>query len=317
MRRDGKFGSIARDAKALRHAFGLEDGTKIIVSSVGKDAYLERLWRDHQIHGVPDLLASLNVQAVTVPNFSFFEDAPLVHALYNRNRMLRLAERFSAGGLSIVPHLNALTESHWRFWEDYLRSQPQLTCVCKEFQTGLKPAQRREAAFDRLVRLQDAVGRDLHPVLLGGRALLPRLKEHFKSYSIVDATPFLKTHKRKGLRRDQVEEFSWVSRRSLRGAPLDSQLETCIKEYEDRLRMRSLPKSCGHPELSLTGFMGHHVRLLPPQKPVTDLPLFHAGSKCSIINNIRMQNGQEQDSQLLQNRGELTNPELAASALRT
>ncbi len=273
-RRDRTFGCIVKDGPALRHAFGLADESRIIVTSVAPDAYLERLWRHHQEISLADLLRSLNVQAVTVPNFSYFLDAPPVHTLYNRARMLRIAERFSSAGLPVVPHLNAFMEAHWCFWTAFLREQSNVVYVCKEFQTGFRAAAAGGDAYDRLVRLQDEVGRDLHPILIAGRRFLPKLRKDFETFTVVDGTPFIKTYHRQFLKSADDIGFNWKLRRTRHGQPLDDRLCENVTAYETRLREKADGPKAVQREFPLSGFMPPRPKEFPQQEPIAGLDLF-------------------------------------------
>jgi hypothetical protein len=94
-------------------------------------------------------------------------------------------------------HVNALTREDWSMWIGALRENPAVRHVCKEFQTGLRDAQRASEALDGLSRLQDGVGRALHPLIVGGRRVSRTVGERFASFTVVDSVPFLVTMHRK------------------------------------------------------------------------------------------------------------------------
>ena len=160
--------TIARSSAELRQQFSLGPSVKILVTGPGPDQPLEDFWRFHRTEKLFDVLLALGVEILTVPNFSFFLDLPPLHHRYNRSRILRVAERASAAGLSSVLHLNALLEQEWRDWEKLLSAHPEINIVCLEFQTGYRSPDKGDKAFDRLVALQHNVGRPLHPILVGG-----------------------------------------------------------------------------------------------------------------------------------------------------
>ena len=274
-KKDGTFGSIARDGASLRHAFGLTENVRIIVTSVAPDAYLEEIWSQHQQIELAAILRSLDIQAVTVPNFSYFEDAPPVHTLYNRARMLRIAERFSSAGLPVVPHLNAFAETHWRFWTAFLREHSKVIYVCKEFQTGFRSAAKGAKAYKRLVQLRDDLGRDLHPILVAGQRFLPEMKRDFGTkFTVVDAVPFIKTYHRQFLKPGDDVVFNWKTRRTPRGQPLDDRLWENVNTYRARLQEKAAGRKALQGQLNLTGFMSATKRDLPLQQSVAALDLF-------------------------------------------
>ena len=105
--------------------------------------------RDDRIH-LAEIFADLDIAAITPPNFSFFLDVPRPHSLYNRKRMLRVADEFLRHGIPVAPHLNATNEADWDFWISLFRDSPELSVYCKEFQTGnhLKQHYERSVAQD-------------------------------------------------------------------------------------------------------------------------------------------------------------------------
>ncbi len=183
---------IAESYEELCAKFHLRPGTALILISVAQDRYIERYWAMRNVAGfdLAQRLAKLKFAAVTVPNYSYFSDAPRTDILWNRKRAMIVAEELSAAGVPVIPHLNAITESDWRFWEDVLLSQ-KLTVVAKEFQTGLRVRELGIAAIDRLQRLQERIGRDLHPLVIGGAQYNTEFARRFASHSIVDSHAFM------------------------------------------------------------------------------------------------------------------------------
>ena len=106
------------------------------------------------------------------PNFSHFLDVPRTDNLFNRKRQLTCLGEMAAAGLNPVPHLNAVMPGDWSFWKDYLRSNTSVRQVAVEFQTGNKRGAEGTKAVLRLSRLRDQLGRDLHPILIGGAQFL-------------------------------------------------------------------------------------------------------------------------------------------------
>lgn len=260
IRRKGGLRCVAHDGPSLRKYFGLSQKTRVVVSSVAPDKYLERLWRFHQVGHLAELLLPLNIDAVTIPNFSFFEDAPKAHTIYNRSRMLRIAERFSAVSLPVVPHLNAFNKSHWEFWVKFLCEHTQIKYVCKELQTGFRSAKRILDAYDGLLDLQNDIGRAIHPVLFAGQRLLPSLRKGgFSSYTLIDGNPFLKTYKRQFLKKSNIDGFTWKLKRTAVGESLHERLEQVISDYQERLLRKADPNLLIQSELILSG---------KPNKPI-------------------------------------------------
>lgn len=273
-RRDGQFRAVAKDGKSLREQFHLAQTTRIIVTSVRSDPVIEQFWSYHRVADAPAVLAGLDIDAITVPNFSFFDDCPRPHILYNWGRMLRVAERFSEAGLGTILHINALTQADWRRWERILRDQPNAKFVCKEFQTGLRVRERGDDAYRELVDLQARLGRPLHPIMIAGRRFLPRLANDFSGvrFTIIDATPFMRTYYRRGLENTRNTRLKWHIRKTKASESLHTSLFATILAYKGKLD-RIVAVSIQHPEL---GF-----KVPPSARPkerrvtlVADLPLF-------------------------------------------
>lgn len=194
--RGARYGVVDQGATELRERLKLPSRCRILLVSVANDRVLAKYWSRRHINDIPQRLAALGVFGITVPNFSFFSDAPRTHTLWNRARMLRCAGEFSSAGLSVVLHLNALTRQDWVFWGELLREHPAHRYVAKEFQTGLLNPSKARAALAELARLQDVIGRDLHPLIIGGQRLLPQLPRYFKRFTLIDSRPWMSTIKR-------------------------------------------------------------------------------------------------------------------------
>ncbi|RJS13213.1 hypothetical protein DRW03_36185, partial [Corallococcus sp. H22C18031201] len=179
------------------------------------------------------------LSAITIPNFSFFSDAPRSHLLWNRARMERCAEEFSAAGLSIIPHLNALTRADWDYWASFLAEQPSITVVTKEFQTGQRNRQLGEPALYNLANLQQRLGRPLHPILVGGAQYTEVAAELFTSFTISDSTPFEKAVHRQRYVLPRNGRPGWRRNPLPPGIPIDHLLKHNIDDYAFVLRRRA------------------------------------------------------------------------------
>jgi Domain of unknown function (DUF4417) len=196
-RYDGRLEVVADDAVSLRRRFGLRDDSKVMLVCIANDRPLERYWAHRRLDDIPARLTRLGLLGVTLPNYSFFTDAPRTHTLWNRRRMLRVGEELSAQGLPVVPHLNALTNEDWRFWRDFLRSHPEINVLAKEFQTGLREKDKAANAIASLRKLQDDVGRPLRLVAVGATRYLRSIRNAFASVTFVDSGPFMRAMKRR------------------------------------------------------------------------------------------------------------------------
>jgi Domain of unknown function (DUF4417) len=212
----------------LRKKFKISPDARVILLSVGKDHRLERYWEHQDSHKLAERLAALGITYVTAPNYSFPLNVPRPEHLVNRRRTLVSAERLSSAGLSVIPHLNAVTQTDWECWRDFLRDHPQLFYVSLEFQTGLCTVRKAKWHLAQFMNLQEALGRNLHLIAIAGRRHIRFLSE-LPSVSIVDAVPFVKTHKR---RRIQFLNNKWDVRKSEPGESLDQLLQENVDDYK-------------------------------------------------------------------------------------
>lgn len=234
---EGKYTPNVSSREHLLKRLRLSARARIMLVSVAKDPPLERYWHYRREHETTALLARLGPLAMTVPNFSFFLNAPRPHTLWNIKRMLLVAEEISAAGIPAIIHLNAVTTADWKFWTQFLRERPQIKFVAKEFQTGLKNPRLADAALSSLRALQDTLGRAIHPVIIGGRRLVPECARMFENFTIVDSTPFMKTVKRQLAYLQTDGDVGWVPAPTPSGTPVDQLLSANIRTYEMSLAL--------------------------------------------------------------------------------
>jgi hypothetical protein len=196
-RHDGRLEVVADDPASLRRRFGLRDDSKVLLVCIADDRPLERYWAHRRLDDIPARLVRLGLLGVTLPNYSFFTDAPRTHTLWNRRRMLLVGAELSAQGLPVVPHLNALTSEDWRFWGEFLRAHPEINVLAKEFQTGLREKNKAANAITSLRRLQDDAGRPLRLIAVGATRYLRSISNAFAPVTFVDSGPFMRTMKRR------------------------------------------------------------------------------------------------------------------------
>jgi Domain of unknown function (DUF4417) len=216
--------------KEFRRKLCLRESSKVVLIGVAEDRVIEPFYKKYLAKHIPQLLAGVGITALTAPNFSFFEDVPRTHTIYNRLRGLEVAEQFLRHEIPVIPHLNALTDGDWRAWAKMLIANPELSYVCKEFHTGNKHGINRQKAVENLARLQDDIKRSLHPIIVGGRSALPLLGMYFGSYTIADSVPSMRTNKRQ-LAVLQKNRLSWQPIRSAPGADLSTLLEHNLRIY--------------------------------------------------------------------------------------
>jgi hypothetical protein len=216
----------------LRRYFGVADDARILLLSVGKDNRLEHHWRYSASHHLAEYLAALGISHITAPNFSMAHNDPRPEHLVNRSRSLREAERFTAAGLSVVPHLNAVTQKDWDCWRDFLKDHPHLSINAQEFQTGLAVRNKARWHIWQLMNIEQALGRGFRLLAIGGRRHLPLLVG-LKAVTIADVNPFIKTQMRQ-----KLVDGRWVKHATPEGEPLDGLLAENVAAYTLHVRSR-------------------------------------------------------------------------------
>jgi hypothetical protein len=233
---------MLRDPVELRRRYRLAPTTPIILSSIAKDAKLERYWRDRHHHQLIDGIKSIAPAHVIAPNFSLFRDVPRFDNLANIKRSLLCAEELGNAGLSVIPYMAGITGHDWDQWAAFLRAHPTIRIVCKEFQTGPSSNIKGTWHIARLEELQQRTGRALHLIAIGGRRHLPRLRA-FLNLTVIDSVPFMRTMHRRILNAD-----GWSVAPTTASAPLDDLLAHNITAYRGRISdLRERPLTSRRP----------------------------------------------------------------------
>ena len=220
----------------LRDHFKISRRARVLSLSIAKDNRLENYWRRELSRRLPERLAALGIQFVTTPNYSLPVNAPRTEHLVNIRRSVVCAERMSIAGLSVIPHLNAMTQTDWNCWRDFLRDHPQIYYVALEFQTGLRVKRKAVWHLSQLLNLQESLGREIHLVAVGGGRHLCYLAE-FPAVTVVDSGPFIRTLKR---RRVDHQNGKWAISSTAKGEPLHDLLyhnvRVCARTVSANLR---------------------------------------------------------------------------------
>jgi hypothetical protein len=209
----------------LRRYFRLAPDAELILISIAKDNRLEHHWRNSASRNLARYLATLGIKHITAPNFSFPLDVPRPEHLVNRSRSLWEAERFTAQGLSVIPHVNAFNRRDWEAWLAFFRDHPHLSIVSQEFQTGLASRTKAKWHIWQLREIEQSLGRPFRLVAIGGRRHLPLLVG-ISAVTIIDANPFHKAHARQ-----KLVDGRWVKAPTQRGLPIDELLEVNLANY--------------------------------------------------------------------------------------
>lgn len=235
----GTMGTVADSPSSLRQEFGLPSDAAVILRGVADDRPLERYWSYRRRDGVPQRLARLGVSLAVGPNFSHFLDVPRHDNLFNRKRQLLCLAELAEAGLNPAPHLNAAQPGDWRYWARFLGENPSVKVVAVEFETGNRSRPQGQRVVSELVALQQRVGRQLHPLVIGGTQFLESIAHDFRAASFVDSTPFMKTvYRRSFAGPGMTGTCRWRRTPTAPGEPLDSLLTHNLRCYSAWLDRR-------------------------------------------------------------------------------
>jgi hypothetical protein len=228
--KNGRYSTVAQSGAALRKHFRLAEDTQIVLRGTKRDGPLELYWENRLVADAAEQLRALDILAVIGPNFSHFLNVPRTDNLFNRKRQLLCLAELSSAGNHTIPHLNAIREGDWRFWQDFLTTHKTIRHVAIEFQTGNRTKTEGRKQLKRLADLAKAIGRPLHPILIGGRQFLWDAAPAFPSLTILDAMPFLKAIKNYEIVADDGR-CNWTDRFTLKGQPVDHILSSNVSQY--------------------------------------------------------------------------------------
>ncbi len=220
---------VADGPGGLRQAFRLGPQTQVILRGTANDPDLERYWSFRRRDQTPEWMARLGIDLVVGPNFSHFLDVPRTENLANRMRQLLCLEEMQRAGLSPVPHLSAAYAADWNFWGAFLRRNPGVSVVAVEFETGNKAPAQGHKVIDKLAAIQDAVGRPLHLLAIGGAQFTADLAGRLGRVTVIDSNPFMKAVNRQAFVRG--DRPSWQPCPTPKGQPVDDILAANLAGY--------------------------------------------------------------------------------------
>jgi hypothetical protein len=226
----GQYRALTQTPDELRRAFCLAPGVKVLLLGTADDPSLERYWEYRKKDDAAGQLAPLGVLAAIGPNFSHFLDVPRTDNLFNRKRQLICLLELHRAGICPIPHLSTVAPGDWRFWSQYLVTQPSVCAVALEFQTGNKNRAEGRKVLDRLTLLQQQVGRSLHLIMVGGGQFVEYAAQRFAGVTLVDSAPFMSAVKRRAFE-ERVARRSWKETYTLELQPLDDLLLANVTGY--------------------------------------------------------------------------------------
>jgi hypothetical protein len=235
--RESRYLAVAEHGDGLRRQFAIGPSAQVILRGTGSDRCLERYWEYRRQDDVPAQMARLDVSLVIGPNYSHFLDVPRPDNIANRKRQLLCLDEMRRAGVNPVPHLNAAQPGDWRFWRDYLASSPGVRYVAVEFETGNKSAVQGRKVIDRMAWVQQASGRRLHPLIIGGTQYVEDVADRFDDATFIDSTPFLKAVKRQVLI-PGAGKSQWRTNHTAEGETIDHLLVHNLTQYASWIEQR-------------------------------------------------------------------------------
>ncbi len=234
-----RYRTLTDDPKALRAAFGVAEDARDILRGTARDPLLERYWQYGDRDDAAGQLAALGVSLIIAPNFSHVLNVPRSEHLYNRRRQILCIESMVESGLNVAPHLSAVTPGDWDFWRGYLSENETVLRVAKEFQTGNKNRTQGRLSIESLADLQQALGRKLHPIVIGGAQFVEYVAARFETFTLIDSVPFAKTTRRR-LFDPAAGKSPWRETWSLIGQGIDHILDHNVRRYAPWIEQRAL-----------------------------------------------------------------------------
>jgi hypothetical protein len=117
------------DHASLCAAFGIAQGTVVILTGTDRDPPLERWWGlgGELRRAAIRALKGAGVRLVTTPNYSLFLDRPRWDDLHSIKRIALVHEEFLSEGMPAALHVNGCTETDFGRWGDYVAARPEIT----------------------------------------------------------------------------------------------------------------------------------------------------------------------------------------------
>jgi hypothetical protein len=191
---------LFRSREALTSHFHLGRRTQIIVIGVAKDEVLEDFWKIRaNIPSIASWMKRVGVVALTVPNFSSFQNAPRTEDLSNFVRAALVWRDFVNAHVVTAFHFNGRTEADANSISKFISRNPSLYWISAEFDTGARHREFFNQITSDLAALPGMVGRPLGLILHGGLSAVNVLKRAYERICFVDGSPFFKTVNRREL----------------------------------------------------------------------------------------------------------------------
>jgi hypothetical protein len=220
--RAGQLVALTREQLAER--FLIDPGSRIVVSGVAKDGFLEGWWRYPHRGKLIEAMKVLDIDLITVPNFSLLIDVPRWDNLHAMKRIASAWAEFAGAGLPTALHVNARTEHDYARWAEFVRTREEISFLAFEFGTAAGWPARIDWHVARLCELARSVGRPIPIAIRGGVTHLRPLREAFERVIFIDTDSFPRTIKRRKADLAEAGRLRWHTALTPAGAQLDELL---------------------------------------------------------------------------------------------
>lgn len=149
----------------LRSQLRAKPATRLIAILSGEDDLLEDLWGvdPHQIFR---RLHSARVEIVTGPTYSVYREHPASHSIAMLLRHHQFCAEAAASGFVVIPNLYWNSRAHRRAWVSWLRENPTVSCVARDF-SRTKHRESFGPELDGLLEIVEATQRPMHVLITG------------------------------------------------------------------------------------------------------------------------------------------------------
>ena len=219
--------------QALCDAFKIDDSARIILSGVDHDDRIEPWWtlQDRRAR-VLDQIQNLEIDLVTVPNFSLVIDKPRTDDLHAIKRIAIVWSEFERHGIAAALHVNSRTVKDFERWATFVQHRDEVRVIAYEFITGAGKKSRRDFHIDGLRKIAQTAGRPLDIVVRGDPFIISYLRRDFRNVIYIDTTAYMKTIKRQRAGRSGNAKLDWAASR------------TATPDEVDRLLKHNLSEQC-------------------------------------------------------------------------
>lgn len=214
-----------RTREEVAHRFKFSDKAKLIVVGVDEDQPIENYWELRNASHILDGIAALKPDLVTAPNYSVFQDAPRWDNLHNMKRIAIGWQELVSHNMPAALHLNARTDRDWERWVEFIAERDEVTSIAFEFGTGAASPRRGRWHVEKLLKLAECAGREIHLIIRGGSHYLPSLRFAYARVTLIDTNAFVKTMKRKQLVWQPGRKVKWQHKQTPQNEPLDELLK--------------------------------------------------------------------------------------------